>query len=241
MSRTAALIPAYNEEQRIASTVKAACSIPGVDEIVVIDDGSSDRTADSAREAGAHTVVCLPQNSGKGAALQAGFEATDAEIILMLDADLEQSAALGAELLQPVLEGRADMTVAIFPELTSESTQRGKGGFGLAVKAARGGIQKLSGRQFLAPLSGQRALRREIIAQMGGFPGGFAVETALSGWAAMAGWRVLEVPLDMAHRRTGRDWRGFVHRGRQLAHVIRALIWLHRNSRKARSFDGAAN
>ncbi|HOK54768.1 MAG TPA: glycosyltransferase family 2 protein, partial [Armatimonadota bacterium] len=91
MISVAALIPAYNEADRITETVIAARALEGVSEVVVIDDGSTDDTAEKASSAGADRVVRLEKNSGKGAALMAGVKSTEAEIVLMLDADLASS------------------------------------------------------------------------------------------------------------------------------------------------------
>ncbi|MEJ5298512.1 MAG: glycosyltransferase family 2 protein [Armatimonadota bacterium] len=232
MRQASLLIPAFNEEDRIAATVRAACRLQGVSEVIVIDDGSTDGTAAAAAEAGASRVLRLPRNRGKGAALDAGLCEAREPVILMLDGDLGESASLAQPLLDPVLADEADMTVAVFPELVS---RQGGGGLGLALRLARWGIRVLTGAQLAAPLSGQRALDRRIVETMGGFGRGFGVETALSGWAAAGGWRVIEVPLAMSHRRTGRDLRGFLHRGRQLLHIARALIWLIFSRRRARS------
>jgi hypothetical protein len=67
----AVVIPAKDEQERIATTVAAARTIPGVDEIIVVDDGSRDDTARAARSAGA-TVVRHTRNRGKGAAMRTG-------------------------------------------------------------------------------------------------------------------------------------------------------------------------
>lgn len=227
------LIPAHNEADRIGATVAAARSIPGVSEVIVIDDGSTDATADAA--AAANIVEVLPKNLGKGAALSAGLSRASCQLLLLLDADLGESAAQASALARPVISGEAAMTVAVFPELTSTASRKGRsGGFGLALRLARSGIKAITGQSLSAPLSGQRALVRSLPEQMGGFFPGFGVETALSGWAAAAGLRVVEVPLEMTHRRTGKDLRGAMHRARQLAHIARALIWLVMNAHRAR-------
>lgn len=240
MPAAAVLIPAFNESDRIAATVKAARTLRGISRVIVIDDASTDTTADLAEQAGADSVVRLERNLGKGGAMDAGLRMLQEPFILMLDADLGESAGLAQPLLDPVLEGRADMTVAVFPELTRPAGQGRSqgGGFGLALKAARAGIRALTGADLVAPLSGQRALDRRIIESMGGFAKGFGVETALSGWAAAGGWRVVEVPVEMSHRRTSKDVAGFLHRGRQMWHIVRALLWLaaaRGRARKARS------
>lgn len=221
-----ALIPAHDEAERIAATVAAAWTIPGLDRIVVVDDASSDGTAALARDAGA-AVVELPANVGKGAALDAGLDLVrdDADVLLLLDGDLGPSASQGALLLAPVLAGAADMTVAAFPPA------EGKAGLGLVKGLARAGIRALGGRSghafpAAAPLSGQRALTRRAWKTVTPFAFGYGVEVALTVRALRAGLRLVEVDTTMTHAATGRDAAGFSHRGRQFAHVARALARL---------------
>lgn len=218
MTEVTALIPAYNEVDRIAETIDAARGITGVTEVIVIDDGSTDGTFNEAHNAGADRVIHMFVNSGKGAALLAGVKIAKSELLLLLDADLAASAAAASTLLEPVLEDRTDMTIAVLPPV------KGSGGFGWAVGLARWGIHKFTKRTMQAPLSGQRALKKEIIDRMGGFDPGFGVETGLTIDAIRMGYRVEEVPVDLAHRSTGRDIRGFLHRGRQFKDIARALI-----------------
>ncbi|MCC6443022.1 MAG: glycosyltransferase family 2 protein [Armatimonadetes bacterium] len=212
----AVLIPAYNEADRIAATVRAARSLPGAASILVIDDGSTDATAQAAQAAGA-AVLRLPANRGKGAALNCGLEAADAPILLLLDADLGDSAREAARLLAPIRAGEADMTVATFPHAPH------RGGFGLVVRLARWGIHRRTGLWMEAPLSGQRALRREVMAAVGCFEERFGVEVALTLDAARKGFHIQEVETAMSHRLTGRSWRGLTHRARQFRDVARAL------------------
>ncbi len=242
------LIPAYNEAARIGITISAVRSLAGISQVVVVDDGSTDNTAETAKQAGADKVIVLTRNHGKGGALDAGLAQTPGDVLLLLDADIGETASFAQALLDPVLHNDCDMAVAVFPELCSDlpnthepcpSTPKG-GGFGMALKLARGGIKMLTGVDLTAPLSGQRALDKRIIESMGGFNKGFGVETALSGWAAAGGWRVREVPLAMSHRRTGKDIAGLMHRARQILHIARALVWLWRNRIRAASAREAA-
>ena len=217
------LIPAHNEAERIGATVDAALGIEGVDRVLVIDDASGDATADLAAAAGAE-VMRLLSNVGKGAALDEGLKRVrdNADILLLLDGDLGATAAQGALLLEPVLRGECDMTVAAFPR------PAGKAGFGLVKGLARLGIRVLgggAGRTFaaMAPLSRQRAMTRACWEQVTPFAFGYGVEVALTVRALRAGMRIVEVTTTMAHDATGRDAAGFKHRGRQFVHVARAL------------------
>ncbi|MHB9024273.1 MAG: glycosyltransferase family 2 protein [Armatimonadota bacterium] len=212
------LIPAYEEGARIADTVAAARALPGVSQVLVIDDGSSDDTGARAEGAGA-TVIRLPENAGKGAALRAGLHACPAardDIILLLDADLGASAAEAAQLLHPVQAGEADLTIATFPRLTTPT------GFGLVKGFARVGTWLISGLWLAAPLSGQRACRRWVL-DAAPFAERYGVEVALNIAAGDAGARVRAVPVAMTHAVTGRTLAGFTHRGRQGWDILRAL------------------
>jgi glycosyltransferase involved in cell wall biosynthesis len=220
------LIPAHDEAGRIADTVAAARGIPGVTRVLVVDDASRDETAEIA-EAGGAEVLRLPVNVGKGAALDSGLALVraDADMLLMLDGDLGASAAQGALLIERVTRGDADMTIAAFPRPAT------KAGFGLVKGLARFGIRALGGAaghsfEPTAPLSGQRAMTRECWERVTPFAFGYGVEVALTVRALRAGLRVEEVVTTMSHDATGRDAAGFTHRGRQFAHVARALARL---------------
>jgi glycosyltransferase involved in cell wall biosynthesis len=110
-------IPCYNEAQVIRQTVKALPDrIPGIDriEVLVIDDGSTDRTPEAAAAAGVPHVVRLPRHLGLAAAFRAGLEASlrlGADIIVNTDADNQYRAADIPRLLEPILEGRAELVV----------------------------------------------------------------------------------------------------------------------------------
>ncbi|MBN1192291.1 MAG: glycosyltransferase family 2 protein [Coriobacteriia bacterium] len=215
------LIPAHNEAATITATVAAALTLSAVDRVVVIDDASEDGTPALAREAGAEVLV-LETNLGKGGALQAGLNTVrdDAEVLVLLDGDLGTTAAEAAVLIEPVLAGEADMTIATLPR------PAGSGGFGLVKGLARSGIRILSGFEASAPLSGQRALSRQAWEVATPFARGYGVEVALTVRAARTGQRLLEVPTTMGHAATGRDLAGFMHRGRQFVQVGLALMQL---------------
>lgn len=217
------VIPAYREAGRVGETIRAVERAlearEDLDyEILVVDDGSPDETGAEARAVGAQ-VLSLKQNRGKGAALSAGFQAARGDILVMLDGDLEDSAAEVLRLLEPVLRREADMSVAVLPA----SGKRG-GGFGLVMGLARWGMRRAGGTPMRAPLSGQRALSRAAWDRIGRFDRGFGVEMGLNLDAAAAGLRTQEVEAGFGHRVTGRDWAGFLHRGRQLRDLLRCLL-----------------
>jgi len=167
------IIPAYNEAGPLPATVAALRGLPEVDEIVVVDDGSTDETAAVAEGLGCR-VVRLVRNRGKGKALTAGVRAAKGDVLVFLDADLGASAAEARRLLAPLLAGEADMVIGRFPE-----AQR-PGGLGMVKALARAGVRWLGGLAVAAPLSGQRAIRRTVLEAVGDLAGGFGVEVGLT-------------------------------------------------------------
>jgi len=109
--KVAAIIPAYNEEKSIGPVVMAAKDNNLIDEVIVVDDGSSDTTSDIAQESGGK-IVRTEKNQGKGRALDKGVQSTDADILLFLDADLIGLTPKHLTmLLEPVMRGEVKMTV----------------------------------------------------------------------------------------------------------------------------------
>ena len=222
----AAIVPAFNEEGRVGATVRALLDSGAAGRVVVVDDGSEDRTSLEARRAGAE-VIALRVNRGKGAALMEGAARVDAPVYLFADADLGESAARLSALVDAVRRG-ADIAVARFEV---------PGGFGLAKRLARLGIRRLAGREMESPLSGQRALTRRALQAVWPLPQGWGVEVAMTVRALWSGLEVVEVPVELRHRATGRDFSGFCHRGKQCLAVARTLWGLSR-SRPGRKNDG---
>ena len=224
--KVCALLPAYNEAERIGVTIEALRARSQIGEIIVLDDGSTDGTADRARAAGA-SLVLTQNNSGKGAALAAAYAAgrDRADVFLLLDADLGASAGEAIKLLPMLLRGEADMTVGLLPPDPDFAASGQSGGRGLVVRLARWGILRRTGRAFTQPLSGQRAVRREVLEALGGtFAPGFGVEVDLTVRAIRAGFRVQEVETGFRHKVTGGDWAGLSHRARQFRDVARIVF-----------------
>ena len=221
----AVIIPAYNEQARIADTVEGAMKVPGADLVVVVDDGSADGTAKAARAAGA-IVVRHSRNRGKAAAMESGAAAVAAiedrelraepRLLLFLDGDLSRTAANAGPLAEPVRSGEAGMTIATLPP------QPG-GGHGFVVRLARDGIRGAVGFEAAQPLSGQRCLSRPAFTAALPLAWGFGVETGLTIDVLRAGFKIKEVEIDIRHRVTGTDLAAQLHRARQYRDVALAL------------------
>lgn len=106
------IIPAYNEETRIKDVIYAIKNSNLVDEIIVVSDGSTDKTGEVARSCKVTKVLELKNNIGKGGAIIEGLKYAKGEIILLADADLRGLNKENLEkLIKPVLEDKADMTI----------------------------------------------------------------------------------------------------------------------------------
>jgi polyisoprenyl-phosphate glycosyltransferase len=161
--KIAAVLPAYNEEKRVADVVKAVLRAPSVDEVIVVNDGSTDQTVKVACSIPGVEVVNLRHNVGKGGAMTAGANATDADILIFLDADLiGLKPEHVEELVAPVKTGRAKMAVGSF----------------------RGGRRLTDWAQKITPnISGQRAIRRSIFEQIPDLERTrYGVEMAITRW-----------------------------------------------------------
>ena len=108
MKKISAVIPAYNEENRIIDVI---CEVKNyVDEVLVIDDCSSDKTAEVAVRAGA-IVITNKENKGYIKSIKVGFRKAKGDIIITLDADGEHNPAEIPNLIQPIIEGHADLVL----------------------------------------------------------------------------------------------------------------------------------
>jgi glycosyltransferase involved in cell wall biosynthesis len=219
----AAIVAARNEADRVGETVRALREVFPNARVWVADDASTDGTAEAAMLAGAE-VVRRGRPHGKGANVAAAAEAAlsvqpPPQIVLLCDGDLGASAARLAPLVTAVERGECDLAVAAF-------SRRVGGGFGLAIGFAGWAIRRLCGLEPQAPISGQRALRAETLRDVLPFAKGYGMEIGMTVDAVRAGYRLREYELDLEHRATGRDLRGFLHRARQLRDF--ALVFLAR-------------
>jgi glycosyltransferase involved in cell wall biosynthesis len=214
----AVIVAARNEADRIGATLAALRSaFPGAP-LWVADDASTDGTAELAMQAGAQ-VVSRGRPHGKGANVTAACEAAlgfepAPRLILLCDGDLGASAARLAPLVEAVAAGECDLAVAAF-------ANRAGGGFGLALGFARRAIRRLCGVEATAPISGQRAMRVEVLRAALPFADGYGMEIGMTVDAVRAGFSLRERELDLEHRSTGRSLAGFAHRAAQLRDFVR--------------------
>jgi glycosyltransferase involved in cell wall biosynthesis len=219
----AAIVAARNEADRIGETVRALReALPG-GRVWVADDASEDGTAEAAMLAGAE-VVRRGRSHGKGGNVSAAAEAAlsvqpPPRIVLLCDGDLGASAARLTPLVKAVQRDECDLAVAAF-------SRRVGGGFGLALGFARWAIRRLCDLETGAPISGQRALRAEALRSVLPFAKGYGMEIGMTVDAVRAGYRLREYELELEHRATGRNLRGFLHRAGQLRDF--ALVFLAR-------------
>jgi glycosyltransferase involved in cell wall biosynthesis len=201
MATVGVIIPAHNEEDTISEVVYVARSVS--QEIWVISDGSVDRTAEEAKRAGAR-VIELPENVGKGAAIEIGLRQLNTEVVLLLDADL---LGLTEEhlrsLISPVSSGELDMTIGVFRD---------------------GGFMTDFGNRVIRNLSGQRACRRSWLLQVPGLSAERWPEPAITDHlrGSLARWSYVELPnLTQVMKEEKRGfWRGIQHRSRMYLDLL---------------------
>ncbi|WP_232696209.1 glycosyltransferase family 2 protein [Brevibacillus daliensis] len=217
MHKASVIIPAYNEADYLPLTLVALKKLSTIGEIIVVDDGSNDDTFHVARRFTEH-VIRLPINRGKGAALEAGWKQATHPYLLFLDADLGASATHAELLLQPVIDGKCDMAVALLPKSNKKS------GLGFVKRTAQMGINRLTHRKMNAPLSGQRALHRDMISYIQNPDCRFGIEISMTIDLLQAGFHIIETPVPFSHRVSGNNLPGFLHRGQEWCDITRVLV-----------------
>ncbi len=193
--KTLAIVPAYQEEVAIGSVVLRARN--HVDEVVVVDDGSTDRTAEVARMAGA-TVLRHERNRGKGVALRTALEyarTNGANAAVLLDGDGQHNPDDIPRLLVPVLNGQSDLVVGLRHRGNTRMPfyrRLGKRALDYATAASAGGPVTDSQNGF-------RALSRAAINGLSLRETGFAVESEMLVEATEKNLRVSEVPVTVRY------------------------------------------
>jgi glycosyltransferase involved in cell wall biosynthesis len=211
----AAILPIFNEELNVSGVLEVLHASSILDEIILVDDGSSDKTCEILVKAAAldqrMQVIHHDQNRGKGQAIFSGWAATCAPILLLLDADLKDLTPDHIQtLLTPVIEHRADMTLGLF----------------------KGGHLSTDLSHQLSPwLTGQRGLRAELLKNISHeAAAGYGFEVALTVTASQHNYRTRVVALkgvwhpSSEFRAERGFWGGLLWKLHMYGQIIRAWV-----------------
>ncbi len=197
--RIAVLIPCYNEELTVADVVaQFRKELPDAD-IYVFDNNSSDKTIERAKAAGA--IVRRELRQGKGYVVQSMFQNVDADFYIMVDGDATYPAPIVHTLLQPALDGDADMVVGSRLTKTSQAEFKALNRFGNRMFLSV--LNWIFNVKLTDILSGYRVFTRRFVKNVALFGGGFEIETELTIKALELGYRVIEVPSSLTSRPEG--------------------------------------
>lgn len=215
--KVVAVVPVYNEESFIESTINNIKKIKLIDEIIVVDDGSTDRTREIASRLDV-TFISLDRNRGKGFAIKKAIENSDFNYLVLIDGDLGRTSDEVIKLIRPAINNEADVIIARFQKASK------KGGFGFVKSLANRGVHFYTGKKITTTLSGQRVYNRKAIKSINYIPDRFGVEVAMTVGVLRNGLTIKEIDVGMTHRETERNLKGFIHRGRQFFNILITLI-----------------
>jgi glycosyltransferase involved in cell wall biosynthesis len=206
-ARRIAIVPAYNEERNIGALLDELRAFdPGL-EVVVVSDGSVDRTAEVAAEHGAH-VVALPFNLGIGGAVQTGFRFAferDYDVVVRVDGDGQHDPAQLGRVLGPLLHGDADIVVGSRFAGDSASGYRSSRSRRIGIRLLAGIVSRIVGQRLTDTTSGFQAVNRRGIALFArDYPHDYPEVEAIV-MVHRHRLRLLEVPVEMRERGGGRS------------------------------------
>jgi glycosyltransferase involved in cell wall biosynthesis len=222
-NRVAVVIPCFNEEVTIAGVVEQfRAELPGA-LVCVFDNNSTDRTVERARAAGAR--VLHEARRGKGFVVQSIFRQIDSDIYVLVDGDATYPAAAVHTLIAPIAGGDADMVVGSRLHARSQSEFRQINRW--ANRAVLFILRLVFGVRLTDVLSGYRAFNRRFVKNLALFGGGFEIETELTIKAVARGYRIIEVPVDLAVRPEGSHSK--VHLFRDGMLILTTILTLFRD------------
>ena len=211
------VIPAYNEEATVAKVVSVARKLSYVDEVIVVDDGSTDRTVEEAENAGA-TVISHIMNEGKGSAIKTGFKYSHGNIVAFIDADVSNFTSEKIDkiirpidkIIRPILEDRTDITKTKFARESGRVTE-------LTAKPLLGFF--FPELDYEQPLSGQFAGKRSALNKIR-FEKDYGVDVGIVLDADVHGIKILEVDIgDICH-----DMSPLADLNKMANEVVRTII-----------------
>lgn len=211
------IIPAFNEEDGILQTLDGLRDISAISEIIVVDDGSTDSTYQLLKGRGGIKLIHNESNRGKGYAVKIALNHVNNKYVALMDGDLCCSSSEINKLINCIVPDRKRIIIAKLP------APKRKGGFGIVKSISGNGFYALTSKRLDSLLSGQRILALSFLKSIE-IPDGFGFEFKMTLEGVRQGMELFEVPVEMRHRETGRDFSGFIHRGRQCADILRLII-----------------
>lgn len=220
MIKVYALLPMLNEESYAELTIKSLSKLSVIDKIIVIDDGSSDRTWDILCEIKGIELIRHHKNIGKAQSIIDGINSySDGDIYVLVDGDLGKSADKIQPLIDEVLNDNCDLCVVRFP------MHKNSGGIGFLRFFSRFVIKLITGVDFPCPLSGQRAVKKDaIISKSIKLYKGYGIEVGMLIDAFKNGFRVKFIDIPLTHRVTGKNFKDYIHRFKQFMDITYVLI-----------------
>ena len=224
--RRLAIVPAFNEEEAIGRVVEEIRTYDPQLEVVVVDDGSHDRTQEVARSAGAR-VLRLPFNLGIGGAVQTGFRyahENDFELAVRVDGDGQHDPAQLSAVIEPVLRGEADIVVGSRYLSAGGDGYRSSVPRRMGIRILAGIVSRLTGQRITDPTSGFQALNRKAITLFAAdYPHDYPEVEALV-LLLRHRLRLREVPIEMRPRAAGRSSIQTLSSGYYMVKVLLALL-----------------
>ena len=224
--RRVAIVPALNEEHTVPRVIDELRAFdPGLD-VVVIDDGSSDRTAEVAAAKGA-MVLRLPYNLGIGGSVQTGFRFAyerGYDLAVRVDGDGQHDPSQLGLILAPVLAGDADIAVGSRFAAAGGDGYRSSRSRRIGIRILASVVSRIVGQRVTDPTSGFQALNRRGIALFArDYPHDYP-EVEATVMVARHRLRRIEIPVSMRERSAGRSSIGAIHSVYYMAKVLLALF-----------------
>ncbi len=234
-ARIAVLVPCFNEETTVAQVVRDfRDALPG-SSVYVFDNNSTDRTVERAKDAGA--TVLHERRQGKGYVVQAMFRKVEADVYLMVDGDGTYPARSAPSLVGPVLADEADMVVGSRLAEGSASDFRALNRLGNILFLRL--LNSIFGVRLTDLLSGYRAFSRRLVRGIPLLGGGFETEAEMTIRSIERGFRIVELPVDLAPRPGGSESKIRVFHDGFL--ILRTIFSLLRDYRPLSFFGSLAS